>query len=225
MPLDSLTAAIVAGDVAEVRSLLAQHAPLARGADARGVPVLLVACYHRQEEILGLLLEARRMLDDPLDVHEAAAVGEAHELLIALRIVQGGPDHWSADGFTPLHLAAFFGRIDNARLLIERGADANAVARNPSQVQPLHSAAAARQLEIAGMLVRAGADVNAVQQSGWRPLHAAAAHGDEALVRLLLAAGAEAELGNDQGLTPGELARQNGHEAVACLLEAPLPLR
>jgi ankyrin repeat protein len=222
MPLDSLTAAIVAGDADTVRTLLAQHAGIARTHDAHGVPVLLVACYHRQAEIVGLLRDARQRRGEPLDVHEAAAVGDPDELAAALRAAPLLQGTWSADGFTALHLAAFFGKTENVRLLLAEGADPRAVARNPSCVQPLHSAAAARELEIARLLVAAGADVNARQQGGWTPLHAAAAHGDEPLARLLLAHGAEPGVANELGRTPSDLARENDHEALARLVESAL---
>lgn len=222
MPLDSLTAAIVAGDTDTVRSLLAQHSGIARGHDDHGVPVLLVACYHRQAEIVALLRDARLRRGEPLDVHEAAAVGDADELAAALRAAPLLHGTWTADGFTALHLAAFFGKTENVRLLLAEGADPGTVARNPSRVQPLHSAAAARELEIARLLVAAGADVNARQQGGWTPLHAAAAHGDESLARLLLEHGAEPGVANDAGRTPVDLARENGHETVAVLVESGL---
>lgn len=224
MPIDSLTAAIVAGDADTVRALLGEHARIARSHDAHGISVLLVACYHRQLEIVELLRAARRQLQEPLDLHEAAAVGDPAELEAALRAAPLLHGTWSADGFTALHLAAFFGRLENVRVLLRDGADVCAVARNPSRVQPLHSAAAGRELEIARLLIQAGADVNAVQEGGWTPLHAAAAHGDEPLVRLLLGAGARAAVSNDDGRTPAALARQNGHEAVALLVEASIPL-
>ena len=51
------------------------------------------------------------------------------------------------DGFTPLHLAAFFGRLEAAALLVDRGADLEAPSRNPRfpSVRPLHSAIAGGQ--------------------------------------------------------------------------------
>jgi len=99
----------------------------------------------------------------------------------------------AADYFTPLHLAAFFGRPEAVASLLAAGADVEAEATNSflTQVRPLHSAAAGGRLECCRLLVEAGADVNAQQGGGGTPLAAARANSDEALVELLVDAGAE----------------------------------
>jgi hypothetical protein len=220
MPVDALTATIIAGDVPAAEALLREHPRLSLGHDGRGIPVLLLATYHGQAEIAALIRAARQRLGNPLEVHEAAAAGEPSELAAALRAAPVLRNTWTADGFTALHLAAFFGRTENVRLLLEQGADPRAVAHNPSRVQPLHSAAAASAFEIARLLVAAGADARAVQEGGWTPLHAAAANGHEPLARLLLEAGADAHAQLDDGRTPVDLARQRKHESIAALLES-----
>jgi ankyrin repeat protein len=98
---------------------------------------------------------------------------------------------WSTDGFTALHFAAFFGKAEAARTLIDAGAMIDAVSGNDMRVQPLHSAAAGRHHEVCRVLIAAGADVNATQRHGFTALHAAAQHGDDELVELLLSAGAD----------------------------------
>src|SRR5206468_9786669 len=105
---------------------------------------------------------------------------------------------WSSDGFTPLHLAAFFGYPDVVQVLLKRGAEVNPVARNPMKVQPLHSAAAGGHGEVAKLLVAAGADVNARQEKGWMPLHSAANNGDLETIGLLLSHGADPAAQNDE---------------------------
>ena len=54
----------------------------------------------------------------------------------------------SHDGWTPLHLAAFFGKLDAARLLLNKGAAVNARSTNAMQNMPLHAAAAGKHAEI-----------------------------------------------------------------------------
>ena len=153
----------------------------------------------------------------PEDAFEAAAVGDAERL----RDLLDDPGAVAPDGFTPLHLAAFFRHPEPVRLLIERGAPVNAVAANPTLLQPLHSAAAGGDAECVRLLVEAGADVNARQEGGFVPLHAAAQNGDEAALELLLAAGADPSAATDDGRTAADLARENGHDAIVARLSRP----
>lgn len=121
---------------------------------------------------------------------------------------------FSPDGFTPLHLACFFGRAAAATWLVKEGGPVNEPARNEMKVHPLHSAAAgpepAARLALARILLEYGADPNARQQQGFTALHAAAQHGDEALAKLLLEHGADPSLTTDDGRTPADLARTAG---------------
>jgi len=129
-----------------------------------------------------------------LDVFEAAGVGRADRLR---ELLDGDPslaNAWAKDGFQPLGLASFFGHVEAARLLVERGAEVNSASRNDMKVMPLHSAAATgdpdARYELAKLLLEAGADPNARQQDDYTPLMAAEQHGDERLSELLLAHGA-----------------------------------
>ena len=114
-----------------------------------------------------------------------------HELLTAEPALA---EAWSADGFTALHLAAYFGHVEGVRLLLEHGAAPRAVARNALEVQPLNSAAASQVVEarapIARLLLEAGADSNAEIEGGFRPLDAAMQNDDAELVELLREHGA-----------------------------------
>ena len=155
----------------------------------------------------------------PADVFEAAAVGDLDRLAALLDEDPARAGAFAEDGFTPLHLAAFFRQPGALRLLLEHGAPTDAVATNPMRVRPLHSAAAASDAEAVRLLVEAGADVDSRQQGGYTALHAAAQNGDTASLDLLLAAGADAAAADDEGRTPADLAREAGHEEVAARLE------
>jgi uncharacterized protein len=201
-------------------SRVVEEAPALAGARTPdGVSALLYARYRDNLTAVETLLRA----NPPIDVFDAAALGRTgrlRDLIAARRDLIGA---YSADGFTPLHLAAFFGQAETARVLIHAGAPINAVSRNDMKVMPLHSAAAARRDEVARMLIDAGADVNATQQGGYTPLHAAAQNGDVELIDLLLDHGARVDATTDDGKTPADLADAANHPMLAKRLRTGAP--
>jgi ankyrin repeat protein len=211
-----LIAALKAGDRAAIERMLAREPELA-GADADGISAVRIALYHRQPEALAALLDAQPLLDG-LD---HAALGWAEDLERDLEIDPELVRRRSADGFTALHYACFFGGVAATGALLRAGADPDAEADNPSRVHPLHSAAAARDAEAAALLLDAGADPDARQAGGHTALHAAAHHDDEALAALLLRHGADPALRDDQGADAVGIARANQAAAVLALLGAP----
>jgi ankyrin repeat protein len=208
-----LFAAIQAGDAAVVRRLVTEAPELAGARSDEGLPALLFALYRTQGDSVDALLAA----SPQLDIFSTAALGREAELAALLAQTPELATAFSADGFTALHLAAFFGCDGAARRLLDAGADSNAVARNPMRVQPLHSAAAGRHHAVCALLLERGADVNARQQGGWTPLQAAAQHGDRVLAELLLAAGADPGARNDEGRSSAEIAAESGHPNLAAL--------
>ena len=132
--------------------------------------------------------------DPELDVFEAAAVGRVERLEELLDDDPSLANAWADDGFQPLGLASFFGHVDAARLLVERGAEVNSASRNDQKVVPLHSAVATgdpeARYELAKLLLEHGAEPNARQQDEFTPLMAAAHHGDDRLRSLLVEHGA-----------------------------------
>jgi len=154
-----------------------------------------------------------------LDVFEAATVGRADRLHELVHDDQSLITAWSPDGFTPLHLGAFFAQEAVVASLLARAADVNAVSRNDMRVMPLHSAAAGANHAICAALIAAGADVDAKQHRGYTPLHAAAMNGDRALIDLLTASDADTSLRTDEGKSAADIARESGHAALAEILK------
>ena len=203
MVADKLFDAIEAGDESEVRGLVSSRPELAAERNADGLSPVLHALYNDKADLVATLLDA----NPPLDVFDAAAVGRTRGLEELLAAEADLARAWSPDGFTALHYAAFFGQEGAARLLLERGADVNLVARNANiHVTPLHSAASGGHPSIVKLLLEHGADPNAAQDGGFTPLHSAAHNDDRESVEALLAAGADPSLANDEGKTPAQLA-------------------
>lgn len=201
--MTDLFEAITAGDEDAVRELIDARPDVACKRNADGLSPVLHALYHGKADLVGPILDA----NPPLDVFDTAAVGRTRGLQELLDGEPGLAQEWSPDGFTALHLAAFFGQEDAARTLIERGADVNLVAQHATlHVTPLHSAAAGSHAEIVKLLLERGADPNAAQDGGFTPLHSAARNDDRDSVEALLEAGADPALANDEDKTPADLA-------------------
>jgi ankyrin repeat protein len=216
MSSNPLFDAIEAGDETGAIAIVRERPELARSHDEDGLSPLMQALYHGMEGVAAGLRDAA----GDIDLFEAAAVGDVDRLE---QLVRSGadPNAWSNDGFTALHLAAFFGQPEAARLLIERGANLEAVARNirfAAGAHPLHSAVAAQDIEISRLLLEAGADPNSTQHGGFTPLLEAAQLADADMVDLLLGHGADPRARLEDGRSAVDLAEQAGREAVASRL-------
>lgn len=206
--------AVNADDADRVAELVATDPALANTRDDEGVSVVMRSRYRFSRPVTDALLAA----DPDLDVFEAATLGYAERLRERLSEDATAATAFSPDGFTALHLAAFFGKAESTRILLEAGAEVNVYSRNGLGVQPLHSAAAGRHTEVCRLLVAAGADVDARQQEDYTPLHEAAQHGDPELVELFLSAGADPTARLANGQTPADTAEASGHHDLAVRL-------
>lgn len=204
-----------AGDVESIRRALAVDPARANAKDGDGISLLMMALYHRRGDLVEHLLS----LVSSLDAWECAALGRTTDLFTLFARAPSTLTARSPDGFTLLHLAAYFGHADLAERLIRYGAAVDAVSANPSVVRPLHSAVAAGSVRVVQVLLDAGAELDAKQRGGWTPLHAAAHRGDADLVELLLRRGASPSETSDDGRTAADLARAQGHHAIAARLE------
>lgn len=107
---------------------------------------------------------------------------------------------------TALHAAAMKGKVNTARLLLQKGADVNARAHD--DLTPLLIAVLAVNGELVKLLVDAGADLEAQDKAhGVTALHIAALKGNLNLTKLLLDKGANPNAKSNDGRTPLDLAR------------------
>jgi len=140
--------------------------------------------------------EAYRLLppDEELTAHEAATFGRVERLRELLDEDPARVNEFSADGFSPLHGAIYGGHESTVRLLVERGADLEAVSTSEiAQVRPLGTAAFVRSVPLARILLEAGADPNATNPREGTAMDSALENGDEEFVRLLREFGAGAQ--------------------------------
>jgi uncharacterized protein len=144
--------------------------------------------------------EAERLAEGrQLTVFEAAALGRTERVRDLLDDDPALVNGYGDDGFHALGLASFFGHVDTARLLYERGADANQLSRNERiQTAGIHAGAAAgdtgqdeaTRYELVKLALEHGADPNLEQGGGFRPIDAARQNGDTRVEQLLLDHGA-----------------------------------
>jgi ankyrin repeat protein len=206
--------AIKAGEFERVKAMVSADPTLIDAHSRTGESAILTAVYHRQKEIVNLLV-ARGVT---MTVFEACAAGEMERVERLIASDPAAVNTFSADGWTPLHLAAFFGHSRIAELLLMHEADVTARSRNSNGNTPLHAALAGNHKFVAGLLIGHGADVNAADAQGWRPLHLAAANNNLDAITALIAQGADVTAGNGEGLTPLSLAQQKHHREAAALL-------
>jgi ankyrin repeat protein len=205
-----------------VRTLVGAGADLSARTEHHRTPlhVALESC----PDLIPLLLELGAVLDAP----SAAFLDDVDHL--GRRLDDGAGLTDPASGVDLLSWAALGGAARAARLLLERGADANGGA--------LNSAAAGVRVELVRLLLDAGADVDRRDpDTGRAPLHAAVAAdsgGDTAeIVRILLDAGADVNATTDDGASALDISRvaaarhrrndagrAAGHDALADLLVA-----
>src|SRR5256884_9151426 len=124
-PASAFFEAIKAGELERVKTMVSADPSLVDARDAEG-SAILTAVYHRQKEIVNLLVARGAALS----LFEAAAAGEIERVE---RLLDGGGaaiNAYSGDGWTPLHLAAFFGHTRIAETLLAHDADVAARSRN-----------------------------------------------------------------------------------------------
>ncbi|XP_077156668.1 ankyrin-2 isoform X39 [Paroedura picta] len=126
-------------------------------------------------------------------------------------------------GFTPLHIAAHYGNVNVATLLLNRGAVVDFTARNG--ITPLHVASKRGNTNMVKLLLDRGGQIDAKTRDGLTPLHCAARSGHDQVVELLLERGAPLLARTKNGLSPLHMAAQGDHvECVKHLLQHKAPV-
>jgi hypothetical protein len=212
--------AVAARDLATVQTMLAEDAAVVDARSAKGNSAVTAALFinkgegfvdARSNEVLKALLDAH----PKLDLFDTAAVGTSMQLAAMLKSDSGAVMKRSPFGWTPLHLAAFAGNVDNVELLLAKGAAVNDRARSKFLNTPLQTALLSGQFATAKILLDHGADPLVRQAHGFTPMHEAAELGRQDIVQLLLDHGAELNSVSDSGKTPLSEALRGKHAELA----------
>jgi ankyrin repeat protein len=103
-------------------------------------------------------------------------------------------------GFTALHHACVVGSCDAARLLLDGGADVNAL--TAAKETPLHIAAREGNVAMAKVLVKCGASPLPTLENGWAALNFACDSSSSEMAEVLLRAGANPNIRTASGTFP-----------------------
>lgn len=214
MDITQLETLIENSQLDEIIALLSQKPQLATQTTSHQISPMLLACYYKKMDIANAIAEFM----PELTIFDACAIGKFDEVTLLVFKDPRAVNEYSADGFTPLGLACYFGHEEIARFLVLKGAEVNLPSKNGFNVFPIHSAVANNNYGIVKMLLDAGAYPNVCQKSGVAPLHSAAQLGNIEMIILLLEHGAEVTLRMEGGKLPADLAAEKGFAEIAEIL-------
>lgn len=213
----NITDLIKTGDNKHLEQKLKENPSLADNKTEYGISLLQYAVYCRNTEAIVLIKKFKKQ---ELDIFEAVSIGD---YLTSTPLLIKNPDllnSYSADGFTLLGLAAYFGHYSLVKLLLEKGANPNIPSNNQFKVAPIHSACSVSNYEITELLINNGVNVNARQVHGYTPLHSTAHNGKVELSKLLIDSGADVNAKADDGKTPLSIALEKGFKEISELIES-----
>lgn len=164
----------------------------------------LVAAGARWDPFSAILLGRTNELSEALKT-QPDLVGSRH-ILHARALAEG----------TPLHFAAFFGRLDAIQILLRHRPPLDAT--DSLGRTALHLAVAHRHLPVVNRLLEAGASVAVSDASGNTPLHTSASTWGQATMAALLAQKPELDATNQLGHTAMDLASAGGLNNLVSLL-------
>src|SRR5262245_61913948 len=197
-------------DLAKVRLLVDRGADVNASSNLGHTALELAAMSDGSAEIVRLLLArgANPKAVDKIMMSTLHAATYGNDTDSIRQLVAAGADIDTGDirGFTPLMYASQNGNLDAAKLLLAKGAKANAVSAPPGpfnavkngliqlgSATPLFLASTLGPLDLVKTLITAGANVNVKDVRGMTPFMASVStdHGDINILKTLIAAGAD----------------------------------
>ncbi|XP_005798131.1 ankyrin repeat domain-containing protein 10 [Xiphophorus maculatus] len=163
---------------------------------------------------------SEEVLNSRFPLHRACRDGDVGALCSLLHCTSNPADLSVEDtfyGWTPIHWAAHFGKLECVMRLVQVGCGVNSVTSRFAQT-PTHIAAFGGHPECLLWLLQAGADINRQDYVGETPIHKAARAGSLDCINALLIQGAKADMRNANGLTAADLAHAQGFQECAQML-------
>ncbi|XP_075963173.1 ankyrin repeat domain-containing protein 10b isoform X2 [Anarhichas minor] len=163
---------------------------------------------------------SEEVLNSRFPLHRACRDGDVGALCALLQGTSNPADLSVEDtfyGWTPVHWAAHFGKLECVMRLVQVGCGVNAMTSRFAQT-PIHIAAFGGHPECLLWLLQAGADINRQDYVGESPIHKAARAGSLECINALLIQGAKADMRNASGLTAADLAHAQGFQECAEIL-------
>ena len=213
-PLDKTLRAAKTGDYDSVIALLNDDPSLATATSMLGAQPIHAAHFGGHTRIVDLLVSR----GVKIDIFLAAELGVLKQADCA------SARAFSASGSTALHGACYWGQIPTAILLLDAGADPNAITRDGFLgIAPLGCAVATADVpnpsdsedvvvELVELLIARGANVNGRRRDGLTALHSAAWRGHRRVMEALLAHDADPAIRGYAGMGP-----HGGHTAADML--------
>jgi ankyrin repeat protein/beta-lactamase regulating signal transducer with metallopeptidase domain len=229
-PDESLHRAAAAGDIEQLKKLIAQGGDLNALDRLLNTP-LCSAVDSGSMEAVQVLVEAGADVNAGSWSPLFTAVDKDNVAIAEYLIAHGADKH--GDDYWPVLMEALYeSSTGMVRLLITKGADTNyksvelhgytalhcavdkgyrdiaelliqkGVDVNAGPWTPLHSAAREKYTDMAELLIQNGADVNAKDHKGETPLYTAIRRKDLGMTRLLVSKGANLNVRNGDGYTP-----------------------
>ena len=217
MLIDDAVQAAKDGDAGVLKRLFSEDPGLVNARASSGETPLMSALYRGHHGCVETIVGAGATLD----VFAAAALGRVDALGAALLAGDRVVNSYAYDGWTPLHLAAFFGHREAAERLLAAGADLTAVSQNALRNTPLHAAVAGGHSDAALLLIERSAPVDVADAGGHTPLHIAAEAGYVPVAQALLARGADPHAVDREDQTPLSRAAARGHTQIVDLMNLP----
>src|SRR5437867_8197811 len=107
---------LMTGETGRFKQILDERPDLVNARNDNGDSLLMTAAYMGRRDLFDLLLEKGA----GVSLFEASAVGLVDRVQEHVEKDPGLVNAYSHDGWTPLHLASFFGHKDVARILLAR---------------------------------------------------------------------------------------------------------